>query len=59
MYYSDNLIQIRLLETELSKRDALLEKEKRDYEDKLLMIEASKHEAVETSVELRLAVHAR
>ena len=43
----------------MSKRDALLEKEKRDYEDKLLMIEASKHEAVETSVELRLAVHAR
>jgi len=51
--------QIKLLETEVSKRDSQLEKQRREYEDKILLIEANKQEAIETHVELRLAVHAR
>ena len=53
------MFQIKLLETEVSKRDSQLEKQRREYEDKILLIEASKQEAIETNVELRLAVHAR
>ena len=36
-----------------------MEKQRREYEDKILLIEANKQEAIETNVELRLAVHAR
>ena len=53
------MFQIRLLETEVSKRDSQLEKQRREYEDKILLIEANKQEAIETHVELRLAIHAR
>ena len=53
------LFQIKLLETEVSKRDSMLEKQRREYDDKILVIESNKQEAIETSVELRLAVHAR
>ena len=43
----------------MSKRDTLLDKQKREFEDRIKQIETSKQEAIETSVELRLAVHAR
>ena len=48
-----------MLEIEIGKRDTLLEKQKRENEEKLFKLEKSKQEDIETSVELRLAVHAR
>ena len=47
------------LEAELKERDARLEKTRREAEARIEAIEASKREAIQTNVELRLALHAR
>ena len=47
------------LEAELRERDARLEEVRREAEARIEAIEASKREAIQTNVELRLALHAR
>ena len=50
---------VRLLQSELAKRDARLEQLQSEHDLKIAAMERSKREAIETSVELRLAVHAK
>ena len=47
------------LEAEVRERDARLEEVRREAEARIEAIEASKREAIQTNVELRLALHAR
>ena len=47
------------LEAELKQRDARLEEVRREAEARIEVIEAGKREAIQTNVELRLALHAR
>ena len=47
------------LEAELRERDARLEEVRREAEARIEAIEADKREAIQTNVELRLALHAR
>ena len=51
--------KVRLLEAELTKRDLRLEEVRREAEVRVETIEAGKQEAIQTNVELRLALHAR
>ena len=50
---------VRLLQAELAKRDAKIEELQSEHDLKVAAIEKNKNEAIETSVELRLAVHAK
>ena len=47
------------LESEVRERDARLEEVRREAKARIEAIEASKREAIQTNVELRLALHAR
>ena len=50
---------VRLLQAELSKRDTRIEELQSEHHLKVAALERSKNEAIETSVELRMAVHAK
>ena len=50
---------VRLLQAELAKRDAKIEELQSEHDLKVATIEKNKKEAIETTVELRLAVHAK
>ena len=50
---------VRILQSELQKRDARIGELQAEHDLKVAAMERSKNEAIETSVELRLAVHAK
>ena len=52
-------LQVRQLEAEAARRKAALETARREHGARVARLEAAKQEDIQTSVELRLALHAR
>ena len=52
-------LQVRQLEAEVARREAALETARREHGARVARLEAAKQEDIQTSVELRLALHAR
>ena len=52
-------LQVRQLEAEVARREAALDTARREHGARVARLEAAKQEDIQTSVELRLALHAR